>query len=114
MAEEKKFLPGEVKELRVLGRTGKSRDSLVLFWTGSGFECNYEGTELWCEFASDYSCYEQWIAVFVNGALMTRQMLQKGTQKICLFRNLQTLKANHVKVVKEVQAMPGDEACVVR
>jgi len=109
MAEEKKFLPGEVKELRVLGRTGKSRDPLVLFWTGSGFECNYEGTELWCEFESDYSCYEQWIAVFVNGALMTRQMLRKGRQKVCLFRNMQTLKVNHVKVVKEVQAMPGDE-----
>ena len=103
-----KFLPGEIKELRILGRTVKKRSPLVLFWTGSGIELNYEGTELWCGFQTDYSCYEQWIAVYVNGALLSRQMLQKGKQKICLFRNLQTKKVNHVKVVKEVQAMPGD------
>lgn len=109
MAEEKKYLPGDVPELRVLGRTSKVRNPLVLFWTGSGIELNYEGTELWCEFESDYSCYEQWIAVFVNGALLTRQMLQKGKQRVCLFRNMQMRKVNHVKVVKEVQAMPGDE-----
>lgn len=109
MAEEKKFLPEEIKELRVLGRTGKSKNPLVLFWTASGIECNYEGTELWCELETDYSCYEQWIAVFVNGALLARQMLQKGKQRVCLFRNMQTQKINHVKLVKEVQAMPGDE-----
>lgn len=109
MEKEIKYLPGEIEELRVLGRTGKSRNPLVLFWTGSGVELCYEGTELWCEFESDYSCYEQWIAVYVNGALLTRQMLQKGRQKVCLFRNLQMKKVNHVKVVKEVQAMPGDE-----
>jgi len=103
-----KFLPGDIKELRILGRTVKDKNPLVLFWTGSGIELNFEGTELWCEFASDYSCYEQWIAVYVNGALLSRQMLQKGKQQVCLFRNLQTKKVNHVKVVKEVQAMPGD------
>ncbi len=102
-------LPGEIEELRVLGRTSRGRNPLVLFWTGSGVEFCYEGTEVWCEFESDYSCYEQWIAVFVNGALLTRQMLQKGRQKVCLFRNLQMKKVNHVKVIKEVQAMPGDE-----
>ena len=108
MAEYKRFLPEEIKELRILGRTGKIINPLVLFWTGSGFEANYEGTELWCEFESDYSCYEQWISVYVNGALLSRQMLQKGKQQVCLFRNLQMKKVNHVKVVKEVQAMPGD------
>lgn len=104
----KKFLPGDIAELRVLGRTVKNRNPLILFWTGSGIEFNFEGTELWCEFESDYSCYEQWIAVYVNGALLSRQMLQKGRQKVCLFRNMQTRKVNHIKVVKEVQAMPGD------
>jgi len=108
MTKEKKFLPGMVSELRILGRTGKNGDDVVLFWTGSGFECNYEGTELWCEFESDYSVYEQWISVLVNGELMTRQMLNKGRERICLFRNMQTKKKNHIKVIKEVQAMPGD------
>ena len=109
MDVQKRVLPGELKELRILGRTGKNNNPLVLFWTGSGFECNYEGSELWCEFETDYSCYEQWIAVFINGALISRQMLQKGKQQVCLFRNMQMRKVTHVKVVKEVQAMPGDE-----
>lgn len=108
MEDRKMWLPEEIKELRILGRTGKITNPLVLFWTGSGIECNYDGTELWCEFESDYSCYEQWIAVFVNGALLSRQMLQKGRQQVCLYRNMGTRKVNHIKVVKEVQAMPGD------
>ena len=109
MIKGTRYLPGEIEQLRVLGRTVKDMNPLVLFWTGAGFELNYQGTELWCEFEAEYSCYEQWIAVFVNGALLSRQMLQKGKQSICLFRNMQTQKVNHVKVVKEVQAMPGDE-----
>lgn len=108
MAENTKYLPNEIKELRVLGRTIQKEESLVLFWTGSGIECNYDGTELWCEFESDYELYEQWIAVYVNGALMSRQMLNKGRQQVCLYRNMGTRKVNHIKVVKEVQAMPGD------
>ncbi len=99
--------PEEIKELRILGRTVK-RHPLPLFWTGSGIECNYDGTELWCEFETDYTCYEQWIAVYINGAFMSRQMLNKGRQKICLYRNIATRKINHVKVIKEVQAMPED------
>lgn len=107
MEKQKLWLPEEIKELRILGRVAKKHPT-ALFWTGSGFECNYDGTELWCEFESDYSCYEQWIAVFVNGALMSRQMLNKGRQKVCLYRNMGSRKVNHIKLVKEVQAMPGD------
>ncbi len=108
MTEEKKFLPADLKELRILGRTGKNGDAVVLFWTGSGFECDYEGTELWCEFESDYSVYEQWVSVIVNGELMSRQMLNRGRERVCLIRNMQTKKVNNIKVIKEVQAMPGD------
>lgn len=99
--------PEEIKELRVLGRTVK-RHPLPLFWTASGIECNYDGTELWCEFESDYSCYEQWIAIYINGAFLARLMLNKGRQKVCLYRNMAGRKINHVKVIKEVQAMPED------
>lgn len=107
MKEQKMLSPEKIKELRVLGRAVK-RQPLALFWTGSGIECNYDGTELWCEFETDYSHYEQWIAVYVNGAFLSRQMLNKGKQKVCLYRNMATRKVNHVKVIKEVQAMSED------
>lgn len=109
MPEGNMDFSGKTKHIRVLGRTKGNEFPLVLFWTGSGVEFNYKGTELWCDFESDYSDYEQWIAVYVNEALLSRQMLQKGRQRVCLFRNLQTPKVNRVKVIKEVQAMPGDE-----
>ena len=113
MEERKWQRPEEIKELRILGRTVK-KHPLPLFWTGSGIECNYDGTELWCEFETEYSCYEQWIAIYVNGAFLARQMLNKGRQQVCLYRNLATRKVNHVKVIKEVQAMPEDpETCLL-
>ena len=113
MEEQTMWLPEEIKELRVLGRTVK-RQPLPLFWTASGFECNYDGTELWCELETDYSYLEQWIAVYVNGAFVSRQMLNKGRQKICLYRNMATRKINHIKVLKEVQAMPEDpDTCLL-
>ncbi len=109
MMKENNGMPETAKYIRVLGRTKDNKFPVTLFWSGSGIEFYYKGTEVWCEFESDYSVYEQWIAVYVNGALLSRQMLQKGRQSVCLFRNLQTPKVNHVKVIKEVQAMPGDE-----
>lgn len=110
---EKRYEIGDIKELRVLGRTNGRRNPLTLFWTASGFEVGFKGTELWCEFESDYSCYEQWIAVFVNGALLSRQMLPKGRTKVCLLRNMQEQKENRVCVLKEVQPMPADEQSVL-
>lgn len=106
---EKKFLPRKEDGIRVLGRTNGACDPLVLFWTGSGIEMMYDGTELWCEFESDYGSHEQWIAVLINGALISRQMLPKGRSRLCLLRGLSGGKQTKVTVLKEVQAMPGDE-----
>lgn len=98
----------------VLGRTNGERMPLTLFWTASGFEVNYNGTELWCDFVTDYTSFEQWIAVEVNGAVIVRQMLPKGESHICLCRNMQTKKENTIRVFKEVQAMPGDEKALLQ
>lgn len=110
----KRYEISEIKELRVLGRTTEERKPLTLFWTGSGFEVGFRGTELWCEFTSDYSSHEQWIAVLVNGVQITRQQLPKGKSKVCLLRNMQTIKDNRVCVLKEVQPMPGDEQALLQ
>lgn len=103
----------EITELRVLGRTAGTASPLALFWTASGFEVGFDGSELWCEFETDYENFEQWIAVFVNGALLSRQMLPKGKAKICLVRNMQPGQAKRICVRKEVQAMPDDKKAVL-
>ncbi|WP_054742265.1 SGNH/GDSL hydrolase family protein [Cellulosilyticum ruminicola] len=106
----KNFGVNEVSNLRILGRTTKNRMPLTLFWTGSGIECNVKGGELWIEIEADYDIYEPWISVVINGAYISRQMLEKGRKWICLFRNMNSEVIKNVKVLKEVQAMPVDSA----
>lgn len=106
----KSFGVNEILNLRVLGRTTVCRKPLTLFWTGSGVECNVKGSELWIEIEADYMCYEPWISIVINGVYISRQMVEKGRRWICLFRNMNPNVIKNVKVLKEVQAMSGDDA----
>lgn len=93
---------------RVWGRTTSSRSPLTLFWTGSGLELNVQGGELWVEVETSYSILEQWAALLINGALISRHMLEKGRHWICLFRGMDPDRPKNVRFLKEVQAMPND------
>ena len=109
----KSFGVNEISNLRVLGRTTACREPLTLFWTGSGVECNVKASELWVEIEADYDSYEPWMSVVINGAYISRQMLEKGKKWICLFRNMNPEVIKNVKVLKETPAMPLDTAhCV--
>ena len=103
------YLLEEVKEIKVLGRTTANRKPLTLFWTGSGIECNVRASELWVEIEADYDSYEPWMSVVINGVYVSRRMLNKGREWICLFRGMNQEIVKNVKVLKEVQAMSGDE-----
>ncbi len=103
----------DIKDLFVLGRTTGERSPLTLFWTGSGIECNVKASELWIQVEADYHLYEPWISIFINGACVSRLMLTKGKQWICLFRGMNSEVTKNVKVLKDVQAMSGDpEHCL--
>ncbi len=105
----KDYTLDEVKEVKVLGRTTKDRKPLTLFWTASGIECNIKASELWIELEADYEIYEPWISIVVNGEYLSRRMLDKGRQWICLFRGMNPDCVKNIKVLKEVQAMPSDD-----
>lgn len=104
----------EIKELKVHGRTVKSREPLVLFWTASGFECNVSGSELWVEVEVSYQTYEPWFSYTVNGDWIGRQMLQKGRYWIPLFRGMSTETVKNVRFYKDLQAMSGDGESFIR
>lgn len=99
----------EIKELKVLGRTPHNKQALTLFWTGSGIECQIKAEELWIEVEADYSAYEPWISIVINGAYISRRMLEKGRTWICIFRGMNPEIIKNVKIIKEAQAMSGDE-----
>ena len=99
---------GELKELKVHGRTTQNRNPLTLFWTASGFECNVTGSELWVEVEVSYEVYEPWFSYTVNGDWIGRQMLQKGRYWIPLFRGMSFDTVKNVRFYKDLQAMSGD------
>lgn len=110
----KEYKLSEIEHLKVNGRTTDCLEPLTLFWTGSGFELNAKGSELWVEIEADYDEQEPWFSVLVNGAHIARQMALKGRSRICLFRSRNPEEIKHVKFVKDSQAMHDDETCCLQ
>ena len=98
----------EVGSLKVHGRTNGCLNPLTLFWTASGFEVNVTGSELWMEVEGDYSVQEPWISTRINGAWVSRQMVNRGRQWICLFRGRNPKTVKNVRILKDMQAMSED------
>ena len=104
----------EIGNLRVLGRTPQRRDPLTLFWTASGIEMLVTGSELYVDFTVDYDWFEPWIEIVIDGTLSQRRMLDRGIQRVCMFRRMEPGIARHVRVLKATQAIPGDEAALLQ
>lgn len=98
----------EEKNVKVHGRTVVNREGIPLFWTGSGVEFQYTGSELWIEVEVDYQVFEPWIACSLNGEQLSRQPLYQGKQWICLIRNMNPESVKNIMVTREVQAMSDD------
>lgn len=99
----------ELPQVRILGRHTHAGDALTLFYTASGIECLFTGSELWLELNADYETYEPWISVELNGAWISRFPVAPGHSEVCVFRGMTPGAPKHVRVFKDVQAMSGDE-----
>lgn len=85
MEQQKKIISiADLPQVRVLGRT-TGKDVINLFWTGSGIEFLYTGSELWLEVNADYDTMEPWLAVELNGAQISIFRLIKGKMKYACF-----------------------------
>lgn len=93
--------------VRPLGRHA-GRDPLTLYWTASGIELLFDGAELWVDFACDYALYEPWVSVELNGAWYARFAVSPGQSRVCLFRGMTPGAVKHIRLLKDVQAMPVD------
>ena len=97
----------QLPQVRALGRHA-GRDPLTLFWTASGIELEFTGSELWVDFFADYEVVEPWISVELNGAWIARFPVNPGPSRMCLFRGMGPGRAKHVRLLKDVQAMHDD------
>ena len=100
----------EIQDIHVFGRTDGSLCPLTLFWSGSGIELNLRASELWIELEADYEQYEPWISVLVDGALVSRQMVQKGRHWVPLLRNMSKDSERNIKILRELQPMQDDSS----
>ncbi|MCR4903283.1 MAG: GDSL family lipase [Butyrivibrio sp.] len=101
----------DVQKCYVHGRTNINKDEIPLFWNNSGIEICSDASELWIEVEADYSVYEPWYAVEINGALIARSMLMPGTNNICLFRSMSKGVVKRVFFYRDLQAMGQDNDC---
>ena len=106
----KEYKLNQITHKRILGRNAyKENDQeLVLFWGGAALEINIKARELYASISSDYSDHEQWITVEINGAPVSRFMLNKEKTLYCLARNLNPQKENLISIIKDVQPMSED------
>ena len=101
----------DVPYCRFHGRTDLTQPAIPLFWNASGVEVTVTGSELWIDIEVDFNLFEPWIAVELNGAFMSRQMLLPGRQKLCLFRCMTPGDKKTVLFKRELQAMHEDDDC---
>lgn len=106
-----KYLFDEIEHIKLLGRhAGKSASNhcYPLFYTGSGVELNVKGSELYIEFESHFSAYENYICIYVNNALIQRRMIDNGHERVCVFRNMDADSVKNIKILKATQAFGSD------
>ena len=101
------FTKEEWKLVRIHGRTSANNPT-TLFYSGSAVECNVRAATLRLTCNAVYDCFEQWITIVLNGAIVSRQMLEKGKQTITVFRGMNPDKIKNVRIIKETEAIPED------
>lgn len=102
----------EIPHLRFLGRfqpeTARRAGVLPLFWSGSGVELLFSGSELHVTLEADFTEAAPWVAAEVDGALLLRTPLRRGVNELCLLQGLTAGVPRHVRLLKETQPMPED------
>ena len=103
----KEYTMNQIPHKRILGRNVYKNDveQLALFWGGAALEVNIKAREIWACISTTYDNLEQWLAVEINGAPVSRFMLSKEKTWYCLARNMNPGKENLISIIKDTQPM---------
>ncbi|MCR5358248.1 MAG: GDSL family lipase [Lachnospiraceae bacterium] len=99
----------EIDNICLHGRIDTTLDVVPLLSNGHGIEVNVTGSQLWADVEADYTDFEPWAAIEINGELISRFMIDKGHHRICLFRGIDPTRTTRVKFYRELQAMSDDQ-----
>ena len=95
--------------IKIGGRTTECREPLSLIWTGSYVEFCVKASEFQILIEGPYCTYENWIAIEVNGAVLSRRMVSCEKEWVTVFRMMNPDKPTKVRIIKEVQAFADDD-----
>ena len=106
----KDYKLNQIPRKRILGRNVYKNDDeqLALFWGGAALEVNIKAREIWAFISTTYDNLEQWLAVEINGAPVSRFMLSKEKTWYCLARNMNPEKENLISIIKDTQPLNED------
>lgn len=107
------YIPLKDPNIKIHGRTSGILP-LTLFWTGSAVELRADGAELYIEAQTDFNEFEQWIRIELNGFDIIRTPLERGINRICVFRGMNPETVKRVRLIKEVQPMQRDQTSFLR
>ena len=94
------------EKIRLLGRMDETQTPVYLDWTGSGFEVNLKGEELWVELEATVRKPDLWVCAMADGYPVTRFPVQTGRHWYPLVMGMDAQTSRIVTLVKETQAMP--------
>lgn len=97
-----------LQNINILGRRDITIEKVYLDWTGSGFEVNFEGTELYVTLNCNFKKCEQYVSCLIDRRLVMRMMLLQGFQTVPLFKSIPTGVTRHIYFLKETQPYDDD------
>ena len=81
----------------------------ILTTNGQGLDLILKGSELYAEINTIYDEFEPWLAIEINGEIVSRFAPVKGPSRICLYKGTSCDTETRVKLYRETQAMFSDK-----
>ena len=109
----------EIEKLKIHGRRTACLDPLTLFWNGSGIEMNVRATVVKLRCYADYSVFEPWIDVIVEGVRYQKRPLEKGINEITIWQGNagpceSDIPLRNIKIIRDTPAMAADGDTLIR
>lgn len=98
----------ELKQIHIHGRTMFTDGMVNLFWSGSGLDFLFDGTEISFSYKADFDKLEPWISVLVDGDLLIRMPVKKGKHTVSILRGMTPGNIHRIQILKDTQAMSED------